>query len=147
MNENIFGKNLKFYRKKQGLTQSDLGKESGLGQVSIANYERGTRFPGEKTLIKLAETLGLSLDLLFCEAKQAGKGFDRETFNREELLNSLLNDSFDNCLNYILGWIKNGGYDLRESFRNIIIPVLYETGVRWQGGTLSVLEEHLISEG
>ncbi len=146
MNDNIFGRNLRFYRKKMGFTQSELGKESGLGQVSIANYERGTRFPGEKTLIKLAETLGLSLDLLFCHVRPAGKGLNRDTFNTGELLHSILNDSFDHCLNYILGWKRSGGYDLRESFREIILPALYETGIRWQGGTLSVLEEHLISE-
>ena len=146
MSEHIFGRNLKFYRKKMGFTQSDLGKKSGLGQVNIANYERGLRFPGEETLVKLAETLGLSLDTLFCHAKSEEKGINRQIFNTEELLDCLLNDSFDNCLNYIRGWKNSGGYDLRESFREIILPALYETGIRWQGGTLSVLEEHLISE-
>ncbi len=146
MSETIFGKNLRFYRKKLGMTQRELGMKYDIAQVSIANYEKGTRFPGERTIIQLAEGLGISIDLLFSELKQKSRGKMAHTFQTDEFMKYLLNESLDDCLNYTRGWMKSGHYSLQDCFLKIIVPLLKETGNRWQGGSLTILEEHLISE-
>lgn len=145
MTKGIFANNLKFYRKKQGLTQAALGKKSGVGQVNITNYERGTRFPGEETLIILAENLGIPLNLLFNINDKKLESSSIMTFTLEQLIKMLLNDSLKDCLTYIHGWKITYNFTLENTFTKIIIPLLKETGLQWQKGEISISEEHLIS--
>ena len=145
MEYGIFAKNLKFYRKRRGLTQTSLGDKSGVGQVNIANYERGTRFPGEKTIIILAENLGISPDLLFSGYNLKQDISTNMPFNLKQLISLLLNNSLKECRAYINGWKKTNGLTLEKTFTTILIPLLKETGDKWQNGEISIWEEHLIS--
>ncbi len=145
MESNIFGRNLKFYRLKMKITQTNLAEKAGIGQVSIANYERGTRFPGEETLIKLAASLGLPLDLLFNNYQSISEPTTEISFDIDQLIEMLLRDSLENCQSYLNGWKKVKNYSLELFFIEILIPTLKETGTRWFNGEMSIPEEHIIS--
>ena len=58
---------IKKIRKEKGITQVELGEMVGLGigkkaGVRISQYESGNRVPKEKTMIKLAYSLGVKLE-------------------------------------------------------------------------------------
>lgn len=54
--------NLMFKRKEAGLTQQQLGEKVGVKGKTIYTYESGERNPSIKTLLKIAEVLGCSID-------------------------------------------------------------------------------------
>lgn len=56
------GLNIKFLRKKNGLTQDDLAKKLGVGRAKIGSYEEGRALPKLSLLQFLAEHFNLSLD-------------------------------------------------------------------------------------
>ena len=55
---------LRTLRKQRGLTMKQLGEAVGAAESTISQYETGKRKPDYKTLIKLAEYLGVSTDYL-----------------------------------------------------------------------------------
>ncbi|WP_162012537.1 XRE family transcriptional regulator [Streptococcus sp. S784/96/1] len=59
------GNKIKEYRKIQGLTQKELAEKVGMGDTTIANYEKGFRTPKKNTLFKLANAFDISIDDLF----------------------------------------------------------------------------------
>ena len=59
-----FSINLKNYRKKKNLSQCTLAKALHYGCTTIANYESGRNEPSIDSLIKLAETLDVTIDEL-----------------------------------------------------------------------------------
>lgn len=59
-----FASRLKAARKKNGLTQSELGKLIGVSKVSICLYESGRRTPDMETLQQISDSLGVSIDHL-----------------------------------------------------------------------------------
>ena len=59
-----FAKNLRKYRKRKHYTQVELGKKLNYGSTAIANYESGRNEPSFDSLIKLAETLDITIDEL-----------------------------------------------------------------------------------
>lgn len=61
---NIFPQRLKELRLKKGLTQTEIGKKIGVKQSTFTNWENGKREPNFETLIKLADLLEVSVDLL-----------------------------------------------------------------------------------
>ena len=62
--ENIFKERLKELRIENGLSQTDIAKETGLGQSSIAMWENGTRTPNMESIILLAKFFKVSADYL-----------------------------------------------------------------------------------
>ena len=44
-------------RESLGLTQTELAEKSGIDQGDISRIERGSTYPNEKTLIRLADSL------------------------------------------------------------------------------------------
>ena len=58
------GKRLKELRIKKGLSQQKLGDLIGVTKVSICGYENGTRIPTIENLIKLSDTLEITIDYL-----------------------------------------------------------------------------------
>lgn len=54
---NAFGKNLRDYRKRKGLTQIELADLSGVAVNSIRLYEGGKRLPSMEICVKLADSL------------------------------------------------------------------------------------------
>lgn len=55
-------------RKAKQLTQESLSEPSGVGRAVIAHIERQTRNPSLLTLVKLAASLGLSLEALLTDS-------------------------------------------------------------------------------
>lgn len=85
----FFGKNLVRFRKKKGLTQEDLVKKSGVGISQIRRYEADKSSPSLDVIIKLAKTLGVSIDELVFD-KVTGiatsKIMDRELLEQFEMI-------------------------------------------------------------
>jgi len=61
------GKNLKYQRVKEGLTQEKLGAAAGVNCKYIGEIERGEKNPTAVILYKLTRSLGISVEALFPE--------------------------------------------------------------------------------
>lgn len=61
----IFGKNLKFLRTQQNISQEEFADKTKLDRTYISGLERGKRNPSFLTLIKLAQTLKIPVEKLF----------------------------------------------------------------------------------
>lgn len=59
---NTIGKQLKALRKSQKRTQQAVADKVGITRATLSNYEIDRRTPDLKTLRKLAECYGVSLD-------------------------------------------------------------------------------------
>lgn len=60
-----FAKNLRELRKKNRLTQGELGEAIGYTEKSVSKWERGIAMPPAEALVGIADALGASLDELF----------------------------------------------------------------------------------
>lgn len=69
--------NLVAQRELRGLTQSELGKRAKIAPAAISHFETGQRAPSLDSLVKLADALDCSVDLLLGrEAKSAAQHVD-----------------------------------------------------------------------
>ncbi|HFU4464097.1 TPA: XRE family transcriptional regulator [Streptococcus suis] len=59
------GQRIKDLRLSRNMTQKELAKRIGMGDTTIANYEKGFRSPKKDTLFDLADVFGVSIDDLF----------------------------------------------------------------------------------
>jgi len=63
--ENIIGENIKKYRTKQGLSQEDFAKKSGVKYTTLTKIESGViKKPSVLVMAKIAKTLGVSIENL-----------------------------------------------------------------------------------
>jgi transcriptional regulator with XRE-family HTH domain len=62
-----FGKKLQQLRKEKKWTQDELGKQIGVHGRSIGAYEAGINFPSRKTLLKLTDIFGVSIEYFLVE--------------------------------------------------------------------------------
>jgi len=144
-----FGEKLKNYRTALDLTQTDLGGMLNVSQVTVANYERGERFPKQRTLLAIAEIFDVSLDSLL-EAPKKHTEYqifpDGHHFDVERLLRILLDSPVEEAMTYTASWKNTENLDLSSFYVEIITPVLVRTGELWFKGEILVSEEHLISD-
>jgi len=56
----LVGRNVKYFREREGLTQERFAEISGFSQQYISNLERGRRNPTIVTIFELAKALGVS---------------------------------------------------------------------------------------
>ena len=63
-NEKEFGKRLKAWRERVGLTQEQLAAKSGLSADTCRRAEKGTFSPSLRTLTRLASGLGIPVHVL-----------------------------------------------------------------------------------
>ena len=54
-----FGRNLRAYRVRRGISQEELGEISGLHRTYISGLERGIRNPSIAIVAQLADALGI----------------------------------------------------------------------------------------
>ena len=59
-----FGERLKYLRKKEKLTQSELGVILGVGRSTISEYERGTIEPKTKVLTMISDYFKVPMEYL-----------------------------------------------------------------------------------
>lgn len=67
MNLQSIGKNLKLYRKQKHMTQDVVAERAGLSKNYISQIELGLKKPSVETLIKLANAIGVSSDLILAD--------------------------------------------------------------------------------
>ena len=65
-----FLKEIRYLRKKQGLSQEKLAKMSGLCRYTIINFETGKRDPRIRDLRKIANALNVPIEELISEKGQ-----------------------------------------------------------------------------
>jgi transcriptional regulator with XRE-family HTH domain len=58
------GTKIRSFRVSFGWSQDELAEAIGVGTEMLRRYERGSKFPSHLTLIRLAKTLGSSVDVL-----------------------------------------------------------------------------------
>lgn len=64
-----FGERMKYYRKKQGISQKDLGDFLGVSQQAVAKYENLDEAPKSATIDRIADALGITFyELLLGES-------------------------------------------------------------------------------
>ncbi len=59
-----FGSRLKFLRKENRLSQSDLAKSLGISTNAISQYETNKRFPDQEGLINICKYFNITSDYL-----------------------------------------------------------------------------------
>lgn len=59
------GKQIRYYRKLNGMTQKELGARIGVKHNTISSYENGTNEPEQDILFSIAKTFDISIDDLF----------------------------------------------------------------------------------
>src|SRR4030042_1947655 len=64
-----FASRLRELRAQRKLRQKDLAAKLGVAQTTVANYEQGSRFPGEATLERIADFFDVSMDYLLGRAE------------------------------------------------------------------------------
>ena len=64
MDNREIGTRIRLARRDAGLTQEKLAEKIGVSTVFVSQLESGSRAPGLETLVKLSQTLHVSLDLL-----------------------------------------------------------------------------------
>jgi transcriptional regulator with XRE-family HTH domain len=73
-----FGQNMRAARKRAGLTQTQLAALDGLDRAAISLTEKGKRSPDMRTLLRIAEGLGVTAAGLVAGIGEfgAGPGYD-----------------------------------------------------------------------
>ena len=61
------GENIRYYRKKAGLTQKALAGESNLAEITIRKYETDSTQPNFNSCIAVAKALNITEQDLFAE--------------------------------------------------------------------------------
>ncbi len=87
-----FGKNLSRFRKEKGLTQEGLSQKSRVAISQIRRYEADKSSPTLDVIVRLAKTLGISIDELVFDKEKgiaAGKLMDRELLEQFEMISIL----------------------------------------------------------
>lgn len=59
-----FAANLARYRKREGMSQEELGYRASLHRTEVSLLERGARIPRADTLVRLAHSLSVSVNEL-----------------------------------------------------------------------------------
>ena len=68
MNAKAFGERLKAVREAKGMTQEQLSALVDIGPNHLSALERGVKLPRLETFVAIANTLGVSADMLLFEA-------------------------------------------------------------------------------
>ena len=64
-----FGRAIRDFRRDRGISQEQLGYDSGLHRTYIGGIERGERNPSLANLLKLADALGVRVSELAVRAE------------------------------------------------------------------------------
>ena len=68
----FYGKELKYQREQNNLSQCELAKQTGISQQNISRWERNEKEPGIHFCVQLADFYGITLDEL------VGRDYGRE---------------------------------------------------------------------
>ena len=80
-----FGEKLRYLRRKNNLTQKQLGMAVNTADVRIAQYETNARTPREELLKKLAQVLGVQKEILTVPVLTKPREFSAAFFWKNEM--------------------------------------------------------------
>jgi len=72
-----FGPAVRRHRELLRLSQENLADRSGLDRTYISGVERGIRNPTLQVMQKLADALGVDLDVMFATARECAAAGDK----------------------------------------------------------------------
>ena len=72
MNTSSIGKRIRMYRENKVWRQEDFAEKIGLSVTYTGMIERGEKVPKLETFITIANTLGVSADLLLADVLETG---------------------------------------------------------------------------
>lgn len=95
---NSIGQKLKTLRQSQKMTQQAVADKVGITRATLSNYEINRRVPDLRTLQKLSDCFGVSLD--YFGVAQADEVLEvlaraKEVFENENISNERKNELFD----------------------------------------------------
>jgi transcriptional regulator with XRE-family HTH domain len=67
------GENIRERRKQLGYNQDELAELASLNRVTVAKYESGKVEPGAQALARIADALGVSVDVLLGRSVEAAQ--------------------------------------------------------------------------
>ena len=108
---------LKKFREKKGVLQSDVAKALGINNSTYAYYERGEHSPGPDMLCKLADFFGVTVDELL--GRSSSDIFDNARIEQPEIMQlyeRMTPEEQNNLVNYARGLIS--GRELRASYES-----------------------------
>lgn len=149
-----FSTRLKSIRIAKGITQKDFAVLLGVGQTTVANYERGIRLPDTDKLSKIASLFGVTIDYLLGRdeiiAHNTGDDSVRSGFSSQEdslcLLMKLLLEGDIKSAKELLRNLQKSGVTIKELYFQILGEAMKEVGALWEKGSLDIWKEHYISE-
>ena len=89
MDYEAMGRRIRAFRKEHGVTQAALAESIGISTSFMGHIERGTRIASLETLVKLSETLDISLDMLVTGADPGVSGSPNTNY-KMRVLNDVL---------------------------------------------------------
>jgi methanogenic corrinoid protein MtbC1 len=140
-----FGSRLKHHRKQKRLSQKNLAEAIGVGQTTIANYEKDLRFPSETLLLNLSMILEVSLDELLGQEVKKDKHEDQgDLITPSQLIEAVIHDLDDSKIEEVLR-LAQSGLSVFDIYKTYLRPIMYQVGDMWEKGDLSIADEHHIS--
>lgn len=142
----MFKDRLKTLRKEKGYSQKDLAKLLGVGQTTIANYEKGIREPNQKMLKIIATSLSTTIDYLL-DTKSNVLQFEPEVdtvFLRKAFLALLLDGKSEDAISLLENNVQTRNSAIKV-IEEVIVPTQYDVGELWYNGVLDVGREHYIT--
>lgn len=112
----MIGKNIKYYRLMNHLSQEELAQQVGLNKMAISNYEMDKRTPDLATLRKIADALNVTLAKLTVSSNELnivhGAFRKHSSITKTTAVIRWIRSSTIRCLNACAAWLK------RENMRN-----------------------------
>jgi len=149
-----FSSRLRELRARRKLRQKDLAAKLGVAQTTVANYEQGSRFPGETTLERIADFFDVSMDYLLGRAESSLRPAPPAAPREEDsaplsplarrYLDTLLAGGREEAGRLVLRALQNGD-SLRGVYREVFERTLREVGDLWEQGKIDVAREHHFS--
>ena len=125
----MVGKNIKFFREKKNITQSELADKLCVTRQAVSNWENGKTEPDIEMLNKIASVLEISIEELIY-------GFKRETkiINTKNVTENITKGvSFGAVLAMVISYVKwrSIGWAVLHGLLNWVYVIYYVIKYGW----------------
>lgn len=125
----MVGKNIKFFREKKNITQSELADKLCVTRQAVSNWENGKTEPDIEMLNKIASVLEISIEELIY-------GFKRETkiINTKNVTENITKGvSFGAVLAMVISYVKwqSIGWAVLHGLFNWVYVIYYVIKYGW----------------
>ena len=103
------GENIKKVRKTLGITQKELGSRLNMSQAAIGQYENNPNPPKLVTITKIAQALGVAVDILIDDWSQFNE--QEESEQTEYLLQKLIDSKKSEKMDKLFSSLNDSGQD------------------------------------